>query len=147
MTSTYTAKPHEIKRDVYLIDATGISIGRLASNIASLLRGKHKAIFTPHVDTGDVVIVVNAKQVHATGSKEKTKMYYHHTGFPGGIKAIPLEIMREKYPERIIHKAVKNMLPRGPLGRKMAKKLWVYAGAEHPHQAQQPKEFLIGQAG
>lgn len=140
---TYTAKPQDIKRDWLIIDAKGIAIGRLASRIASLLRGKHKTTFTPHMDMGDVVVVINAAQVHATGKKEKNKKYYRHTGYIGGIKCDSLERLRQTHPERIIQLAVKNMLPKGPLGRKMAKKLWVYGGADHPHQAQQPKEYII----
>ncbi len=140
---TYTAKEDDIKRDWLIIDAKNIPIGRLASCVASILRGKNKTIFTPHVDTGDAVIVINAAEVKATGRKEKTKTYHRHTGFIGGIKSMSLEKLRETHPERIIQLAVKNMLPKGPLGRKMAKKLWVYAGQEHPHQAQQPKEHFI----
>lgn len=138
---TYTAKPQDIKRDWLLIDAKGITIGRLASQIATLLRGKHKTTYTPHMDTGDVVVIINAAEVYATGKKEKTKMYHRHTGFVGGIKTVPLEKLRATHPERILQLAVKNMLPGGPLGRKMAKKLWIYAGAEHPHQAQQPIDY------
>jgi len=141
---TYTAKPAEIKRDWFVIDVKDIPIGRVASRVASLLRGKHKTIYTPHVDTGDVVIIINAARIGATGKKEKTKIYHRHTGYPGGIKSITLEKLRASRPERIIELAVKNMLPKGPLGRKMAKKLWVYPGAEHPHQAQQPQEFDLG---
>lgn len=140
---TYTAKPTDIKRDWLLVDATGIPIGRLASQVASILRGKHKTTFTPHMDTGDVVVVINAAEVGATGNKEKDKMYHRHTGFVGGIKSVPLEELRASHPERIIQIAVKNMLPKGPLGRKMAKKLWIYPGAEHPHQAQQPKPISL----
>lgn len=138
---TYTAKPDDIKRDWFVIDASTLTIGRLASRVASVLRGKHKTTFTPSVDTGDAVVVINAKSVQSTGKKEKTKIYHRHTGYVGGIKSTSLEKLRESHPERIIELAVKRMLPKGPLGRKMFKKLWVYAGAEHPHQAQQPKEF------
>lgn len=136
---TYTAKPEDVKRDWFVIDANGLPMGRLASRIAILLRGKHKAIFTPHVDTGDVVIVINAAKVGATGNKENTKIYHRHTGFVGGIKSVVLKTLRATHPERIIELAVKRMLPSGPLGRQMFKKLHVYANAEHPHQAQQPK--------
>ncbi len=138
---TYTAKPQDIKRDWLVIDAKGIAIGRLASQVATLLRGKHKVTYTPHMDTGDVVIIINAAEIYATGKKEKTKMYYKHSGHVGGLKSVTLEKLRAEHPERIIQLAIKNMLPRGPLGRKMAKKLWVYAGADHPHQAQQPRNY------
>jgi large subunit ribosomal protein L13 len=120
-----------------------LTIGRLASRVASILRGKHKTTFTPHEDTGDVVVIINAEQVLSTGKKEKTKVYHHHTGHIGGIKSVTLEKLRSTHPERIIQLAVKRMLPKGPLGRKMFKKLWVYKGAEHPHQAQQPKELTL----
>ncbi|MBN9288442.1 MAG: 50S ribosomal protein L13 [Gammaproteobacteria bacterium 39-13] len=140
---TYVAKPHEIRRDWFIVDAKTMPIGRIASRVAAILRGKHKTIFTPHEDTGDAVIIINAAEVQATGKKEKTKIYHHHTGYPGGIKSVTLEKMRGKNPERILQLAIKRMLPKGPLGRKMFKKLWVYAGAEHPHQAQQPKELAF----
>lgn len=138
---TYTAKPSDIKRDWLVIDAKNFTIGRLASLAASLLRGKHKTTFTPHIDTGDAVVVINAEHIQSTGNKEKAKMYYRHTGYPGGLKSVSLEKMRLAHPDRIIKLAIKNMLPKGPLGRQMFKKLWVYAGTEHPHQAQQPKEI------
>lgn len=138
---TYTPKPQDIRRDWLIVDAKNISIGRVASRVAALLRGKHKTTFTPHVDMGDAVIVINAAEVGATGKKEDTKYYHRHTGYPGGIKSVTLGKLRLAKPERIIELAVKNMLPKGPLGRQMFKKLWVYAGTEHPHQAQQPKEF------
>jgi large subunit ribosomal protein L13 len=138
---TYTAKPKEVTRDWFVIDAKDIPIGRLSSRIATILRGKHKTIYTPFIDTGDVVIVINAAQVGSTGNKEKQKVYYRHSGYPGGLKSTTLEKLRIKKPEQIIELAVKNMLPKGPLGRAMYRKLWVYAGADHPHQAQQPKEL------
>ena len=138
---TYTAKPSEIKRDWFVIDAKDIPIGRLASRVASILRGKHKAIYTPFIDTGDAVVIINCEQIKATGKKEKTKLYYRHSGYPGGLKSTTLEKLRQTKPERIIKLAVKNMLPKGPLGRAMYKKLWVYSGTEHPHAAQQPKEL------
>lgn len=138
---TYSPKPEDIKRDWLIIDAKNIPIGRIASRIASLLRGKHKTTFSPHMDMGDAVIVINAGVVGATGKKENTKYYHHHTGWIGGLKSTNLGKLRKDHPERIIKLAVKNMLPKGPLGRQMFKKLWVYAGAEHPHQAQQPKEI------
>lgn len=140
---TFVAKPQDIKRDWFVVDAKTMTIGRLASRIASILRGKHKTIFTPHEDTGDVVVVINAAQVQSTGKKEKTKIYHWHTGHPGGIKQTTLEKLRAKSPEKIIENAVKRMLPKGPLGRKMFKKLWVYPGSEHPHTAQQPKELTF----
>ncbi|MBI2791677.1 MAG: 50S ribosomal protein L13 [Gammaproteobacteria bacterium] len=140
---TYVAKPQDIKRDWFVVDAKTLTIGRLASRVASILRGKHKTTFTPHEDTGDVVVIINAEQVLSTGKKEKTKVYHHHTGHIGGIKSVTLEKLRSTHPERIIQLAVKRMLPKGPLGRKMFKKLWVYKGAEHPHQAQQPKELTL----
>lgn len=138
---TYAARPKDIKRDWFIIDAKTMPIGRLASRVAAILRGKHKTIFTPHVDMGDAVVIVNAAMVQATGKKEKTKMYHSHSGQPGGLKSVTLEKLRATRPERIIQLAIKRMLPRGPLGRQMFKKLWVYAGTEHPHQAQQPKEL------
>ena len=138
---TYTAKPSDIKRDWFVIDAKNIPIGRLASQVASILRGKHKTTFTPHMDTGDAVVIINAAQVKATGTKEKSKVYYRHSGYPGGLKSTTLEKLRASHPERIIQLAIKNMLPRGPLGRAMFKKLWVYAGEDHPHEAQQPKQL------
>lgn len=141
--STYTAKPADIKSDWLVVDANGLTIGRLATQIASVLRGKHKTIYSPHLDVGDYVIVVNAEKIRSTGKKEKTKVYYSHSGFPGGIKDITLEKLRIKRPESIIEFAVKRMLPKGPLGRKMFGKLWVYAGPEHPHTAQQPKAFPL----
>lgn len=140
---TFVAKPQDIKRDWFVVDAKTMTIGRLASRIASILRGKHKTIFTPHEDTGDVVVVINAAEVQSTGKKEKTKVYNWHTGHPGGIKQTTLEKLRTKRPEKIIELAVKRMLPKGPLGRKMFKKLWVYPGSEHPHTAQQPKELTF----
>lgn len=140
---TYFARPNDIKRDWLIIDAKGLPIGRLATRVATLLKGKHKPLYTPNMDVGDAVVIINAAEVHATGKKEKTKIYHHHTGYPGGIKSITLEKLRAKFPERILEYAIKRMLPRGPLGRKMYKKLHVYAGAEHPHQAQEPKAYVI----
>lgn len=136
--ATKSTKPAEVTRDWYLVDATGKTLGRLASEIARRLRGKHKAEYTPHVDTGDYIVVVNAEKIHVSGNKMKDKMYHHHTGFIGGIKSINLEKVLQTNPERAIEKAVKGMMPRGPLGREMFTKLKVYAGAEHKHAAQQP---------
>ena len=140
---TFTAKPETVKRDWYVVDAAGQTLGRLATEIASRLRGKHKPEYTPHVDTGDYIVVINAEQVRVTGKKTSDKIYYSHTGFPGGIKEISFEKLIAKAPERVIEKAVKGMLPNNPLGRAMYRKLKVYAGAEHPHTAQQPLELKI----
>ena len=136
--TTKSTKPAEVTRDWYLVDATGKTLGRLASEIARRLRGKHKAEYTPHVDTGDYIVVVNAEKIHVTGNKMKKKLYHHHTGFIGGIKTASLEKVLQTNPERVIEKAVKGMMPRGPLGREMYAKLKVYAGTEHKHAAQQP---------
>ena len=140
---TFSAKPAEVKRDWYVVDAEGKTLGRLATEIAHRLRGKHKAEYTPHVDTGDYIVVVNAEKVHVTGAKTTDKMYHHHTGYPGGLKSISFEKLIDKAPERVIQAAVKGMLPRNPLGRDMFRKLKVYAGAEHPHASQQPQELSI----
>ena len=140
---TYVAKPHTVQRDWCLVDATDKTLGRLAAELASRLRGKHKPEFTPHVDTGDHIIVVNAEKVRVTGNKLQDKMYYHHTGYIGNLKSINLAKQLEKHPERVIQTAVKGMLPKNPLGRAMYKKLHVYAGPEHPHQAQQPTTLEI----
>ncbi len=136
---TFSAKPHEVKRDWYVIDAEGKTLGRLASEIARRLRGKHKPEYTPHVDTGDYIIVINAEKVKVTGRKEEKKIYYRHSGYPGGLKAISLGKQRAAHPERIIENAVRGMLPKNPLGRAMFRKLKVYAGPQHNHHAQQPK--------
>ncbi|MDE1462769.1 50S ribosomal protein L13 [Spartinivicinus poritis] len=135
---TYTAKPETVKRDWYVVDASGKTLGRLATEIALRLRGKHKPEYTPHVDTGDYIVVVNAEKVHVTGNKAKDKLYHRHTGYPGGLRTMNFEKLIDHAPERIIEKAVKGMLPKGPLGRAMYSKLKVYAGAEHKHAAQQP---------
>jgi len=140
---TFNAKPETVKRDWYVVDATGKTLGRLASEIAHRLRGKHKPEYTPHVDTGDYIIVVNAGNVVATGNKENAKMYHRHTGYPGGLKSMTLEKLRERAPERVLEKAVKGMLPKNPLGRAMYRKLKVYSGSEHGHSAQQPKTLDI----
>ncbi|MDN2662948.1 50S ribosomal protein L13 [Psychromonas sp. 14N.309.X.WAT.B.A12] len=140
---TFVAKPAEVKRDWFVVDAEGKTLGRLATEIALRLRGKHKAEYTPHVDTGDYIIVINAEKVAVTGNKAKGKIYYHHTGFIGGIKAISFEDLIVRAPERVIEKAVNGMLPRGPLGRAMYRKLKVYAGSEHQHSAQQPQVLDI----
>jgi len=136
---TFSAKTHEVKREWLLVDATDQVLGRLASQIASRLRGKHKAIFTPHVDTGDYVIVINVEKVRVTGNKSDQKTYYRHSGYPGGIYSTTLGKLRASHPERALERAVKGMLPKGPLGSAMFRKLKVYRGANHPHQPQQPR--------
>lgn len=136
---TYTVGAKDIERGWYLVNAEGKTLGRLASEIAKVLRGKHKPIYTPHLDCGDYVIVVNADKVRVTGRKLDQKMYYRHSGYPGGIKSISLRNQLQKHPERVLQAAVRGMLPKNRLGRKMLKKLKVYAGDSHPHQAQQPK--------
>ena len=140
---TFSAKPAEVKRDWYVVDAEGKTLGRLASEIALRLRGKHKPEYTPHVDTGDYIIVINAEKVRVSGNKEKDKIYYRHTGYIGNLKAVSLGKLRATFPDRIIKTAVQGMLPNNPLGRAMFKKLKVYAGSEHNHQAQQPKVLEI----
>ncbi len=136
---TFSAKPEEVKRDWYVVDAEGKTLGRLATEVARRLRGKHKPEYTPHVDTGDYIIVVNADKVAVTGNKEKDKMYYRYTGYVGNMKSVNLGKLRQTFPDRISGTAVKGMLPKNPLGRAMFKKLKVYAGMNHQHQAQQPK--------
>jgi large subunit ribosomal protein L13 len=136
---TYSAKAETVERQWFVVDAQGKALGRLASEIASRLRGKHKPVYTPHVDTGDYIIVVNAEKVRVTGRKETDKMYYRHSGYPGGLKSISLDKLRASAPHRIIESAVRGMLPKGPLGRDMFRKLRVYAGSEHGHAAQQPQ--------
>ena len=135
---TVSAKKESVTRSWYLVDATDKTLGRLSTEIANRLRGKHKAEFTPHVDTGDYIVVVNAEKIRVTGNKTTDKMYYHHTGFPGGIKSINFEDLIEKAPERILQSAVKGMMPKNKLSNAMLGKLKVYAGSEHPHAAQQP---------
>lgn len=137
--NTFMASPATIERKWYVVDAEGKTLGRLASEIAKVLRGKNKPIFTPHMDTGDYVIVVNAAKVKVTGKKMKQKIYYHHSGYVGGMKETTLKEMLTKKPERVMELAVKGMLPKGPLGRQMYKKLFVYAGPEHKHEAQKPE--------
>lgn len=141
--TTVSAKPAEVRHDWYLVDATNKTLGRLASEIAKRLRGKHKAIYTPHVDTGDYIVVVNAGKLRVTGNKLKDKMYYHHTGYIGNMKSISLGKMLQQTPERVLQTAVRGMLPRNPLGRAMFKKLRVFDGSEHPHQAQQPQPLNV----
>ncbi|MGB5258623.1 MAG: 50S ribosomal protein L13 [Woeseiaceae bacterium] len=135
---TFSAKPAEVRRDWYVVDATGKTLGRLSTEIARRLRGKHKPEYTPHVDTGDYIVVVNAEKVRVTGNKLKDKIYHHHTGYIGNLKSVSLEKMLDETPERVLQFAVKGMLPRGPLGRQMLSKLRVFAGPTHNHTAQQP---------
>lgn len=140
---TYSVKAGEIERRWFVVDAEGKVLGRIASEIARVLRGKHKPTYTPHLDTGDFVVVVNAEKIVVTGKKEEQKTYFRHTGYMGGEKFIPFSRMLEKHPERVIELAVKGMLPKGALGRQMYQKLRVYAGKEHPHQAQQPEPLTF----
>ncbi|TVQ28352.1 MAG: 50S ribosomal protein L13 [Wenzhouxiangella sp.] len=136
---TYSARPQDIRRQWHLIDAEGKTLGRLATEVARRLRGKHKPEYTPHIDTGDYVVIINAEKIAVTGRKMTDKVYYRHTGFIGNLKSITLEKLLARRPERVIQQAVKGMMPRGPLGRAMLGKLKVYAGSEHPHAAQQPQ--------
>lgn len=140
---TYSAKPFEVDQNWLVIDANGLTLGRMATAIATRLRGKHKPEYTAHVDTGDFVVVINADKVQVTGNKAKNKMYYKHSGYPGGLKTMSFEKLQEKSPEQVVKLAVKGMLPRTPLGRAMLKKLKVYAGTEHPHSAQQPQALQL----
>ncbi len=140
---TFSAKEHEVRRDWFLIDASGKTLGRLASEIARRLRGKHKPEYTPHVDTGDYIVVVNADKIRVTGRKATDKMYHHHTGYIGNMKSISFEKLQQKAPGRVLELAVKGMLPKNPLGRAMYRKLKIYAGSEHKHAAQQPKPLEI----
>jgi len=140
---TFSAKPETVKRDWYVVDATDKTLGRLSTEIARRLRGKHKPEYTPHVDTGDYIVVINAEKVHVSGNKKTDKLYYHHTGYPGGLKSISFDKLIDKAPERVIESAVKGMLPKNPLGRDMYRKLKVYAGGKHNHEAQQPKVLEI----
>lgn len=140
---TFSAKPHEVTRDWYVVDATDKVLGRLAAEIARRLRGKHKPEFTPHVDTGDYIVVVNVEKLRVTGDKALDKKYYRHSGYPGGIYETNFQKLQQRFPDRVLTKAVKGMLPKGPLGYAMLKKLKCYAGTEHPHAAQQPKALEI----
>ena len=141
--TTFSAKSESVKRDWYLVDANGKTLGRLASEVAKRLRGKHKAEYTPHVDTGDYIVIVNAEKIRVSGNKLNDKMYYHHTGYIGNLKSANLAQMLERRPEKVIELAVKGMLPKNPLGRAMFRKLKVYAGTEHKHEAQQPQALEI----
>ena len=140
---TFVAKPETVKRDWYVVDAEGKTLGRLSTEIASRLRGKHKPEYTPHVDTGDYIVVINAEKVKVTGNKEEDKKYWHHTGFPGGQKEASLKRMRLEHPDRIITNAVKGMLPHNRLGRQLNTHLKVYSGTEHPHAAQKPQTIQL----
>jgi large subunit ribosomal protein L13 len=140
---TFTAKPHEVERGWYIVDASGKVLGRVAAEIARRLRGKHKPEFTPHVDTGDYIVVVNADKLRVTGNKSKDKLYHRHSTYPGGIYTTNFEKLQAKHPERVLHLAVKGMLPKGPLGYAMLRKMKVYSGESHPHTAQQPKPLQI----
>ena len=140
---SYMASPATIERKWYVVDATGYTLGRLASEVAKVLRGKNKAIFTPHIDTGDYVIVINAKKVAVTGKKRKEKIYKRHTGYPGGLRETTFEEMMVKHPTEVVRHAVKGMMPNGKLGRQMYKKLKVYAGPEHEHAAQKPEVLVL----
>jgi large subunit ribosomal protein L13 len=140
---TYSAKAETVEHDWYVVDAADKTLGRLSTEIARRLRGKHKPVYTPHVDTGDYIVVVNADKVKVTGNKRNDKMYYRHSGYPGGMKSMNFDKLIAHDPKRVIELAVKGMMPRNPLGRKMLGKLKVYAGSEHPHTAQQPKELSI----
>ena len=140
---TFSAKAHEVARDWYIVDASDKILGRLATEIASRLRGKHKAEYTPHVDTGDYIVVTHVEKLKVTGRKFKDKIYYNHSGFPGGIKEMSFDKLQAAHPARILERAVKGMLPKNPLGRDMYRKLKIYVGGEHPHAAQQPKQLDI----
>ncbi len=140
---TFSARAEDVNHDWFVVDASDKTLGRLASEIAHRLRGKHKAEYTPHVDTGDYIVVINAEKVRVSGAKTTDKIYHHHTGYPGGLKSISFEKLIDKAPERVLQGAVRGMLPRNPLGRAMFKKLKVYAGDEHPHSAQQPQVLNV----
>ena len=140
---TYSAKPQDVQRDWYVVDATDKVLGRLAAEVAARLRGKHKAIYTPHMDTGDFIVVTNVEKLRVTGNKAEDKLYHRHSGYPGGITTTTFANMQQRFPGRVLEKAVKGMLPKGPLGYAMLKKLKCYAGPSHPHSAQQPKTLEI----
>jgi large subunit ribosomal protein L13 len=147
MMKTYSARPSDVTRAWYVVDASDKVLGRLATEIAARLRGKHKPIFTPHIDTGDFIVVTNVDKIRVTGTKVDTKLYHRHSGYPGGITTTTFGEMQSRFPGRALEKAVKGMLPKGPLGYAMIKKLKVYGGAEHPHTAQQPKVLEIASTG
>jgi large subunit ribosomal protein L13 len=141
--STYYAKPGEVEREWLLVDATDMVLGRLASQVAQILKGKNKPQYTPHVDTGDFVVIVNAAKIRVTGNKAMTKNYYRHSGYPGGLKEVSFQRMLERHPDRVVERAVKGMLPKNSLGRAMGKKLKVYAGPNHRHEAQKPRQITL----
>lgn len=143
ITKTYTPKPTEIKREWWIVDAEGQTLGRLASKVAAILRGKHKPMFATHMDVGDYVVIINAEKIHVTGNKEDEKFYYRHSGYPGGITGVSLRDQRKRFPERILEAAIRGMLPKNALGREMYKKLKVYPGTNHPHAAQQPQTLEL----
>lgn len=143
MKNTFMQRKEDVVRNWYVIDAEGVALGRLATKVATVLRGKHKPTYTPHVDCGDFVIVVNASKVVLTGNKLDNKIYYNHSGYTGGLRERTARVMQEKYPVEMVERAIKGMLPHNRLGRQMSKKLFVYAGAEHPHMAQKPKEMEV----
>lgn len=143
MKNTYMQKKEEVVRNWYVIDAEGVNLGRLATKVAHILRGKHKATFTPHIDCGDNVIIINASKVNLTGNKLDAKVYYNHSGYPGGLRERTARVMKEKYPVEMVERAVKGMLPKGRLGRQMYRKLFVYAGSDHPHMAQKPTTMEV----
>jgi large subunit ribosomal protein L13 len=143
MTKTYLEKPADVQRQWYLIDAEGKTLGRLAARVATLLRGKHKPTFTPHVDTGDHVVIINAEKIRLTGNKMETKTYSRHSGYPGGLKTLTAQHIHDRRPTQLLTRAIQGMLPKTPLGKHMAKKLRVYAGTAHPHQAQQPQTLSL----
>jgi large subunit ribosomal protein L13 len=140
---TFSAKPHEVRRDWFVVDATDKVLGRVATEVARRLRGKHKPEFTPHVDTGDYIVIVNVEKLRVTGNKAEDKKYFRHSGYPGGIYETNFTKLQQRHPDRVLQKAVKGMLPKGPLGYAMIKKLKIYAGDAHPHSAQQPKQLVI----
>jgi large subunit ribosomal protein L13 len=142
---TYSPRPKEIRRDWYVVDADGAVLGRLASEVAGILRGKHKPTYAPHLDTGDHVVVVNAAKIRLSGEKSGKKVYFRHSGYPGGIKEMPYDRLASRHPERVVEQAIRGMLPKTRLGRQMARKLSVYAGAEHPHEAQKPVALKLGE--
>lgn len=143
MKNTYMQKKEEVVRDFYVLDATDVTLGRLATKAAHILRGKHKTTFTPHIDGGDNVIIINAEKVNLTGNKLNNKIYYNHSGYTGGLRERTAKVMKEKYPVEMVERAIKGMLPKGRLGRQMYKKLFVYAGENHPHAAQKPKKLEV----
>ena len=142
---TFMQRKEDVTHEWFIVDATDMTLGRMSTEIARILRGKHKPTYTPHVDNGDNVIVINAEKIHLTGNKLNNKIYYNHSGYPGGLRERTAKVMKERYPVEMIERSIKGMLPNGILGRQMYKKLFVYAGSEHPHAAQEPKELIIGE--